>query len=187
LICRIRRTFLNRECWFGVLIEAGLEQSQHLMTQKMRMMNIAIMQFPMRKTPPIHDAGMPLVIPVTAPLVTGHRAVVYVRVPEVEQPTFEPREIVLGPRVGEWYIVHEGLSRGELVVTNGSFKIDSELQIRGRPSMMQPEGGRLLCMIMVPLRLMLPNLPGEHRPEHSKQHHYSEDSLVSLCSPISIL
>ncbi len=85
--------------------------------------------------------GMPLVIPVTAPLVTGERAVVYVQVPEVEQPIFEPRDIVLGPRVGAWYVVREGLNEGELVVTNGSFKIDSELQIRGRPSMMQPEGG----------------------------------------------
>jgi membrane fusion protein, copper/silver efflux system len=94
-----------------------------------------------RDTPSLHAADMPLVIPVTAPLITGERAVVYVRVPEVEQPTFEPREIVLGPRAGKWYIVHEGLSRGELVVTNGSFKIDSELQIRGRPSMMQSEGG----------------------------------------------
>jgi membrane fusion protein, copper/silver efflux system len=58
-----------------------------------------------------------------------------------EQPTFEPRDIVLGPRAGAWYIVREGLTEGELVVTHGSFKIDSELQIRGRPSMMQPEGG----------------------------------------------
>ena len=91
---------------------------------------------------PIMQAGdVPLVIPVTAPLVTGERAVVYVRVPETEQPTFEPRDIVLGPRVGGWYIVHEGLNEGDLVVTHGSFKIDSELQIRGRPSMMQPEGG----------------------------------------------
>ncbi len=84
---------------------------------------------------------IPLVIPATAPLITGKRAVVYVQVPETEQPIFEPRDIVLGPRVGAWYIVREGLSEGELVVTNGSFKIDSELQIRGRPSMMQPEGG----------------------------------------------
>lgn len=91
--------------------------------------------------PAIHAGDMPLVIPVTAPLVTGERAVVYVQLPETEQPTFEPRDIVLGPKVGSWYIVREGLSEGELIVTNGSFKIDSELQIRGRPSMMQPEGG----------------------------------------------
>ena len=38
--------------------------------------------------------------------------------------------------------MQEGLAAGDLVVVNGAFKIDSELQIRGRPSMMQPEGGR---------------------------------------------
>jgi membrane fusion protein, copper/silver efflux system len=85
--------------------------------------------------------GLPLVIPATAPLITGQRALVYVQLPRTEQPTFEPREVVLGPRAGAWYIVREGLSEGELVVVNGGVKIDSELQIRGRPSMMQPEGG----------------------------------------------
>jgi Cu(I)/Ag(I) efflux system membrane fusion protein len=39
----------------------------------------------------------PLVIPATAPLITGKRAVVYVRRPDVEKPTFEGREVVLGP------------------------------------------------------------------------------------------
>jgi len=86
-------------------------------------------------------ASPPLVIPATAPLLTGKRALVYVQVPDAEQPTFEGREVVLGPRSGDWYVVREGLHEGELVVSRGSFKIDSELQIRGRPSMMAPGGG----------------------------------------------
>ncbi len=85
--------------------------------------------------------GLLLMIPATAPLITGERSVVYVQLPEAEQPTFEPRDIVLGPRAGAWYVVNDGLNQGDLVVTNGAFKIDAELQIRGRPSMMQPEGG----------------------------------------------
>jgi Cu(I)/Ag(I) efflux system membrane fusion protein len=64
-----------------------------------------------------------------------------VQLPEADQPTYEPREILLGPRAGAWYVVREGLAAGELVVTNGAFKIDAELQIRGRPSVMQPAGG----------------------------------------------
>lgn len=94
-----------------------------------------------KEKPADRESGLPLVIPATAPLITGERAVVYVQLPDAEQPTFEPRDIVLGPRAGEWYIVREGLNEGDLVVTNGGFKIDAELQIRGRPSMMQPEGG----------------------------------------------
>jgi membrane fusion protein, copper/silver efflux system len=83
----------------------------------------------------------PLIIPATAPLLTGRRAVVYVRLPDTERPTFEPRDIVLGPRAGAHYVVTEGLAEGELVVVNGQFKIDSELQLRGRPSTMAPGGG----------------------------------------------
>ena len=87
------------------------------------------------------SAGYPLVIPATAPMLTGRRAVVYVRLPGGEEPVFEGRDVTLGRRAGDSYIVLDGLEEGELVVTNGSFKIDSELQIRAQPSMMNPEGG----------------------------------------------
>jgi membrane fusion protein, copper/silver efflux system len=87
------------------------------------------------------EGAAPLVIPASAPLLTGRRAVVYVQLPGVDRPTFEPREVVLGPSSGEWHVVESGLQEGELVVVNGAFKIDSELQIRGQPSMMQPGGG----------------------------------------------
>jgi Cu(I)/Ag(I) efflux system membrane fusion protein len=80
----------------------------------------------------------PLVIPASAPLITGTRAVVYVRAPKAKRPTFEGREIVLGPRAGDYYVVRAGLQAGERVVVNGSFKIDSALQIEARPSMMNP-------------------------------------------------
>ncbi len=85
----------------------------------------------------------PLVIPATAPLITGTRAVVYVQVPGTEKPTYEGREIVLGPRAGDYYIVKSGLAEGEVVVTNGNFKIDSALQIQAKVSMMNPEGAAL--------------------------------------------
>lgn len=86
-------------------------------------------------------ADKPLVIPVSAALVTGTRAVVYVELPNRAKPTFEGRQIVLGPRAGNYYLVRNGLTEGERVVTNGNFKLDSELQIRAKPSMMTPEGG----------------------------------------------
>lgn len=82
------------------------------------------------------ENDMPLVIPVSAPLVTGRRAVVYVEVPGTDKPTYEGREVVLGPRAGDFFIVDSGLAEGERVVTNGSFKIDSALQIQAKPSMM---------------------------------------------------
>jgi Cu(I)/Ag(I) efflux system membrane fusion protein len=83
-------------------------------------------------------AILPLVIPASAPLVTGKRAVVYVALPDKEG-TYEGREVVLGPRAGDYFLVMEGLQEGEQVVVNGNFKIDSSLQIQGKPSMMTPD------------------------------------------------
>ncbi len=85
------------------------------------------------------DADKPLVIPATAPLLTGRRAIVYVEIPNKDRPTYEGREIVLGPRAGDDYLVNEGLNEGDRVVTKGSFKLDAELQIQAKRSMMSPE------------------------------------------------
>ncbi len=89
--------------------------------------------------PDAHE--MPLVIPHTAVLFTGTRSVVYVEVEDTENPTYEFREIVLGPRAGEFHIVKSGLQEGESVVVNGAFRIDSAMQIEAKPSMMSPSGG----------------------------------------------
>ncbi len=91
-----------------------------------------------RQTPSREEA--PLVIPASAPLLTGERAVVYVAVSGKEG-AFEGREIVLGPKAGDSYLVRSGLKEGDVVVARGSFKIDSSLQIQGRISMMQPVSG----------------------------------------------
>ena len=91
----------------------------------------------------VHTAGHQhesLLIPASAVLKTGNRAIVYVKIPGGE-PTFEGREVVLGSRVGDQYIVKSGLKAGELVVKKGNFKIDSAMQIAAKPSMMNPSGG----------------------------------------------
>lgn len=83
----------------------------------------------------------PLVIPSSAVLRTGKRAVVYIEKPDTDRPTYEGREIVLGPRAGDLYLVSEGVTEGERVVSHGAFKIDSALQIQAKPSMMNSDGG----------------------------------------------
>lgn len=91
--------------------------------------------------PVVADVGegeSPLFIPASAPLITGKRTVVYIKVPG-NKGTYQGREIVLGPRAGDYYLVREGLSEGELVVVNGNFKIDSAIQILAKPNMMSPE------------------------------------------------
>lgn len=83
------------------------------------------------------DGEAQLLIPATAPLMTGKRAVVYLQTPETPGQYFG-RQIVLGPRAGDMYVVRDGLQEGDLVVANGAFKIDSALQIQAKPSMMTP-------------------------------------------------
>lgn len=84
-----------------------------------------------------------LMIPKTSVLWTGKRAVVYVKVPERENPTFLYREIVLGAQAGDFYVVESGLSEGEEIATNGVFKIDASAQLEGKMSMMNPSGGKV--------------------------------------------
>ncbi|MDQ8180514.1 efflux RND transporter periplasmic adaptor subunit [Pelagicoccus sp. SDUM812005] len=83
----------------------------------------------------------PLYVPASAVLRTGERAVVYIEKPDTERPTYEGREITLGPRAGEHFIVAAGLQEGDRIVSKGAFKIDSALQIQAKPSMMNTQGG----------------------------------------------
>jgi len=87
------------------------------------------------------DQTDPLLVPVSAVLRTGERSIVYVQSPAEEELEFQLREVILGPRAGDHYLVLSGLDEGERVVTHGSFKIDSAMQIAAKPSMMNPDGG----------------------------------------------
>lgn len=92
---------------------------------------------------PAHTPGRKvLVIPQTAALLTGQRAIVYVEaVTDAGDVTYTGREVELGLRAGDWYVVTSGLQEGERVAVQGAFQIDSALQIQARPSMMQPAPG----------------------------------------------
>ena len=82
----------------------------------------------------------PLVIPATAPLITGKRSVVYVATPG-KTGAFEGKEVLLGPKAMDHYIVVSGLNEGERVVVNGNFKIDSAVEILARRSMVDMPTG----------------------------------------------
>ncbi|MEQ9280439.1 MAG: efflux RND transporter periplasmic adaptor subunit [Balneola sp.] len=82
-----------------------------------------------------------LLIPKSAVLWTGPRSIVFVQIPEKEEPTFIAREVTLGKRVGEQYIILEGLEAGEEVVTRGNFKLDGAAQLADKFSMMNRNPG----------------------------------------------
>ena len=114
------------------------------------------------------EAAAPLIVPSAAVLRTGKRAVVYVEKPNSQRPTYEGREIVIGPRAGDVYIVVSGLEAGDRVVTRGAFKIDSALQIQAKPSMMSEEG----------------QAPSghhhSHEPHASDTRNHSHDASIAL-------
>lgn len=80
--------------------------------------------------------GKSLLVAKTSVLWTGTRSVVYVKIPGTEFPAFEMRDVVLGPRAGDFYIVEKGLQEGEEIVTNGVFAVDAAAQLSGNYSMM---------------------------------------------------
>jgi membrane fusion protein, copper/silver efflux system len=91
-------------------------------------------------------AGNSLVIPQTSVLWTGTRSVVYVKLQVAKEPSFVMRQITLGPSLSNSYVVINGLKEGEEIVTNGTFSVDASAQLEGKPSMMNPEGGKVNTM-----------------------------------------
>lgn len=87
-------------------------------------------------------SGDELVVPKSAVLWTGKKAVVYVMTNDHDN-MFQYREIELGAEAGDYYVVQEGLNDGEMVAANGVFKIDAAAQLQGKQSMMNPEGGKV--------------------------------------------
>jgi len=77
-----------------------------------------------------------VIIPKSSVLWTGKRSVVYVKLKDSSEPVFKIREIVLGPVLGDSYVVTDGISEGEEIVTMGTFSVDAAAQLEGKQSMM---------------------------------------------------
>ncbi len=95
---------------------------------------------------PAHPADFPL-IPKTAVLSTGIRHVAWRVVERKENGhlRFAPAALELGPRIedangNDHYIVRAGLKTGDEVATQGAFLIDSQAQLAGTPSLLNPHG-----------------------------------------------
>lgn len=84
-----------------------------------------------------------LLVPKSAVLWTGKRAVVYIKLPNREHNSFIYREVILGEDAGDFYVVNTGLEEGEEIAVNGVFKIDAAAQLAGKKSMMNPTGGKV--------------------------------------------
>lgn len=81
------------------------------------------------------ESGESLVIPRDAVLMAGNNSVVYV---ETEPGLFEIRRVTLGPNCGDQIVVLDGVASGEHIATRGNFLIDSQMQLAGNPSLIDP-------------------------------------------------
>ena len=71
--------------------------------------------------------GKQLIIPASGVLQSGTRQIVFV---SRDDGYIEPREVQLGGRAGDNFIVLKGLKAGEEIVTSANFLIDSESQLQ---------------------------------------------------------
>src|SRR5437763_248633 len=71
--------------------------------------------------------GKQLLIPASGVLQSGTRQVVFVNRGDGY---LEPRDVELGARAGEYFVVLKGLKEGEEIVTSANFLIDSESQLQ---------------------------------------------------------
>ncbi len=88
---------------------------------------------------PVHATDDPaapaLVVPRDAVLMAGDHSVVYV---ETEPGRFELRRVAVGPVANREIVVLDGLRAGDVVATRGNFLIDSQMQLAGNPSLVDP-------------------------------------------------
>jgi len=138
------KTFTAKAAFIDLLINSQtrvakvrVEVSNPKLTLKPEMFASALLESK------IAEGTKEIMVPKSAVLWTGKRAVVYVKVPDRESPTFLYRQVILGPEAGAFYVISEGLEEGEEIAVNGVFKIDAASQLQGLPSMMNPsaDGG----------------------------------------------
>jgi Cu(I)/Ag(I) efflux system membrane fusion protein len=76
-----------------------------------------------------------LYVPRSAVLLAGGNSVVYV---ETEPGRFEIRPVTVGPILRDRIVILDGLTENETVATSGNFLIDSQMQLAGKPSVIDP-------------------------------------------------
>ncbi len=79
--------------------------------------------------------GRQLVVPASAVFQTGTKQLVFLN---SGNGNLQPREITLGPRVGDDYIVLKGVKAGQSIVTSANFLIDSESQLQAAAGSFAP-------------------------------------------------
>jgi hypothetical protein len=107
--------------------------------------------------------GSQLIIPSSGVLQSGNRQIIFV---DHGNGSLEPREVQLGARVGDDFIVLKGLKEGEEIITSANFLIDSESQLQAALGSFTPPpagAGAAMAMNAVKAKIELTSQPDPPR------------------------
>ncbi len=82
------------------------------------------------------SASKDIIIPKSAVMWTGERSIVYIKSNLDNKVNFTLRNVILGPSLGDTYVIKEGIEDGDEIVVKGTFTVDAASQLAGKPSMM---------------------------------------------------
>jgi RND family efflux transporter MFP subunit len=108
--------------------------------------------------------GPQLVIPSSGVLQSGTRQIAFV---DHGEGYIEPREIEVGPRVGDHMVVLKGLRNGERIVSSANFLVDSEAQLQAAlGSFAPPPPGGAAATMKTPAEQIAIDVSTEPSPPH---------------------
>lgn len=109
--------------------------------------------------------GRQLVIPESGVLQAGTRQIAFV---DHGQGYLEPREVEVGPRVGDRVVVLKGVRAGERVVSSANFLVDSEAQLQAAMGSFAPPppGAGAAAAMNAPAQQIGIDLSTEPEPPH---------------------
>ena len=130
-----------------------------------------------------------LVVPRSAVMSAAEQSIVYV---ETEAGRFEIRRVMTGPTVGQQIVIANGLTEGETVATSGNFLLDSQMQLAGNPSLIDPSRVSAQLEVIAGLSAKelaeIQQLPHSERTQAIEQRicPVSKSNLGSMGIPIKV-
>lgn len=107
--------------------------------------------------------GRQLVIPTSGVFQSGTRQIAFI---DQGDGQFEPRDVQLGPQVGEDYVVLKGLREGDKIITSANFLIDSESQLQAAMGSFVPPPPGAAAAINAPLTAATIDFSTDPSPPH---------------------
>lgn len=128
--------------------------------------------------------GRQLVIPITGVFQSGTRQIAFM---DHGDGNFEPREVQLGPQVGEDYVVLKGLRAGDKVVTSANFLIDSESQLQAAMGSFvpPPPGAGAASSMNAPANAATIDFSSDPSPPHKGSNTFRVKLTASGGDPIA--